>query len=87
MARNMIINQQVAMVLSLLAATTGVFGLGMSSAHAQRVIEFEEIVVEGRIQKPEVFYILQNASLNYEALNPKPSFMDELLESVDDDLF
>jgi hypothetical protein len=58
-----------------------------SQALAQRVIEFEEIVVEGRIQKPEAFYILQHANLNYEALNPKPSFMTELLETVEDDVF
>ncbi|MBA2662520.1 MAG: hypothetical protein H0U74_09520 [Bradymonadaceae bacterium] len=61
--------------------------LGSSPAYAQRVIEFEEIVVEGRIQKPEAFYILQHANLNYEALNPKPSFLKELLETVEDDLF
>ncbi len=83
----MIINQQVKLVLSLLVATVVMLGLGVSQAYAQRVIEFEEIVVEGRIQKPEAFYILQNATLNYEALNPKPSFMEELLDSVDDDLF
>lgn len=81
------LNQQVTAVLSLLVATVVVLGVSISPAHAQRVIEFEEIVVEGRIQKPEAFYILQNATLNYEALNPKPSFMEELLESVDDDLF
>lgn len=83
----MIINQQVKLVLSLLVAAIVMLGFGVSQAYAQRVIEFEEIVVEGRIQKPEAFYILQNATLNYEALNPKPSFMKELLESVDDDLF
>ena len=83
----MIINQQVKLVLSLLITTIVMLGLGVNQAYAQRVIEFEEIVVEGRIQKPKTFYILQNATLNYEALNPKPSFMEELLDSVDDDLF
>lgn len=62
-------------------------GFALSEAAAQRVIEFEEIVVEGRIQKPEAFYILQHASLSYEGLNPKPSFLDELLESVEEEPF
>lgn len=80
-------NQHVKVVIALVAASLTWLALGVSPAHAQRVIEFEEIIVEGRIQKPEAFYILQNASINYEALNPKPSFMEELLESVDEDLF
>lgn len=73
--RKIIVFAGVLTVLTLLS-TTG---------FAQRVIEFEEIVVEGRIQKPEAFYILQHANLNYEALNPKPSFMKELLETIEDD--
>ncbi|MFU8806837.1 MAG: hypothetical protein ACNA8W_23725 [Bradymonadaceae bacterium] len=64
-----------------------IFFFSVPQAFAQRVIEFEEIVVEGRIQKPEAFYILQHASLSYERLNPKPSFLDELLETVEEEPF
>ena len=51
------------------------------------VINLEETVIEGRIQKPEAFYILQHASLNYEALDVKPSFIPELLKSAEKEPF
>jgi hypothetical protein len=72
---------------ALFVALVFVYGVDPQEAAAQRVIEFEEIIVEGRIQKPEAFYILQHASLSYEGLNPKPSFLEELLESVDEEPF
>lgn len=80
-------NQHAKVLVSLIAAGGILLGFGVSPAQAQRVIEFEEIIVEGRIQKPEAFYILQHANLNYETLNPKPSFLEELLESVEDEPF
>jgi len=39
-------------------------------------------VIEGRIQKPEAFYILQRSNLNYESLELKRSFIPNILESV-----
>lgn len=51
------------------------------------VINLEETVIEGRIQKPEAFYILQHANLSYEALDPKKSFIPDLLESVEREPF
>lgn len=71
----------------ILISSALLYGFALPDATAQRVIEFEEFVVEGRIQKPEAFYILQHASLSYEGLNPKPSFLNELLESVEEEPF
>lgn len=51
------------------------------------VINLDETVIKGRIQKPEAFYILQHANLNYEGLEPKPTFIPELLESVEAEPF
>lgn len=51
------------------------------------VINLDETVIKGRIQKPEAFYILQNANLNYEKLVPKQTFMPELLKSVETEPF
>jgi hypothetical protein len=75
---------RIALLALVMVAGVSLFN---QDAHAQRVIEFDEIVVEGRIQKPEAFYILQHASLSYENLNPRPSFLDELLESVEEEPF
>ena len=51
------------------------------------VIELEETVIEGRVQKPEAFYILQRSTLNYDALEPKKSFIPRILESAKADPF
>jgi hypothetical protein len=47
-----------------------------------RVIELDEEIIKGRVQKPEAFYILQHASLNYKRLDPKKTFIPELVKSV-----
>ena len=62
--------------------------LGTQSAAAQQgVINLDETVIKGRIQKPEAFYILQHANLNYESLDPKPTFIPELLKTVREEPF
>ncbi|MEC9439820.1 MAG: hypothetical protein VYE40_01820 [Myxococcota bacterium] len=77
------------LALALLAALGVVMLEGSSrQANAQDgVITLEESVIKGRIQKPEAFYILQHAKLEYESLNTKPSFLDELVETVEEDPF
>lgn len=74
-----------------LALTALAFAAGLlvsSSAFAQQgVIDLEETVIKGRIQKPEAFYILQHANLDYEPFDKKPSFIPELLETVKEEPF
>ena len=48
----------------------------------RKVIRLEAIKVEGRIQKPEAFYILQRSNLNFEALELKESFIPKIVDSV-----
>ena len=52
-----------------------------------RVVELEELVVEGRIQKPEVFYVLGRAETRYSSLTEKKSFVDRIKTSVDENPF
>jgi hypothetical protein len=52
-----------------------------------RVIELEELVIEGRIQKPEVFYVLGRASSRYEKLELKRDFVDRIVKSVENNPF
>lgn len=70
----------------------GVFaGLGLTSTEAQerrrrrprRVIQIAETRIEGRIQKPQAFYILQRSNLNFEGLELKNSFVPKIIKSVD----
>lgn len=64
---------------------------GSSSAEAQRrqprVIQLEEIKIEGRVQKPNAFYILNRAQLGYEVLDLRTSFIREIIRSVRRDPF
>jgi len=41
-----------------------------------------EIVIEGKIQKPEAFYVLQKSSINYDWHELKQEFVPKILDSV-----
>ncbi|MBN1946292.1 MAG: hypothetical protein JW797_11500 [Bradymonadales bacterium] len=49
---------------------------------SHRVIQLGEEVVQGRIEKPEAFYILRPTNLNYEGVAMQETFIPELLETV-----
>jgi len=65
-----------------------------SSAQAQakpkrapKVIQLEEIKIEGRVQKPNAFYILNRSNLGYEVLDLRTSFVRDVVRSVQADPF
>ena len=70
-------------ILALLTAMTPTEAV----AQNKKVIRLEEITVEGRIQKPQAFYILPRSNLDYEALDRKESFLPEIDVSLDKDPF
>jgi hypothetical protein len=53
----------------------------------RRVIRLAETRIEGRIQKPQAFYILQRSNLNFEGLELKNSFIPKIIESVEREPF
>lgn len=66
--------------------------LGAGSAYAQsaaqkkspgRVIKLGDFKIEGQIQKPQAFYILQRSNLNFEGLELKNSFVPKIIKSVE----
>jgi len=65
------------------------------AAHAQqnktrrapKVIQLEEIKIEGRVQKPNAFYILNRSNLGYEVLDLRTSFVRDVVRSVQSDSF
>jgi len=70
------------------------FWLGVTTVYAQgrgrsgrRVIRLEAIKVEGRIQKPQAFYVLQRSSLNFEGLELKQSFIPKIVKSIEKEPF
>jgi hypothetical protein len=79
----------------LILAAVSALGL-CATAHAQekkrqkrqgRVITLEAQKIEGRVQKPEAFYILQRSELNFKGLEPKKSFIPLILKSVEKEPF
>ena len=53
----------------------------------KKVIRLDAITVEGRIQKPQAFYILQRSNLNLEELNKNESFLPKVEKSVEKEPF
>ena len=51
------------------------------------VIQLDEIRIEGRVQKPNAFYILNRSNLGYEVLDLRTSFVREVVRSVQDEPF
>lgn len=80
----MTLNTRMPLALTL-ALTLGV----TAAAEAQdkkapsRRFAIGEIKIEGQIQKPQAFYILQRSSLNFEGLELKNSFLPKIIKSVE----
>ena len=78
----------------LTAILAGALLLSVASAEAQgrkkrkpRVIQLEEITIEGRVQKPNAFYILNRSNIGYEVLDLRTSFLREVIRSVQKEPF
>lgn len=54
---------------------------------APKVIQLEEIRIEGRVQKPNAFYILNRSNLGYEVMDLRTSFVRDIVRSVQSDSF
>jgi hypothetical protein len=53
----------------------------------KKVIRLDTLTVEGRIQKPQAFYILQRSNLSFDDLNRTESFVPKVVKSVDKEPF
>lgn len=47
-----------------------------------KVIEFGQLSLEGKIRRPSASYLLQRKKLKFKGLEPKKSFMPQILQSV-----
>lgn len=52
-----------------------------------KVIQLQEIKIEGRVQKPNAFYILNRSNLGYKVMDLRTSFVDQIVRSVQKDPF
>jgi len=53
----------------------------------KKVIRLDAITVEGRIQKPQAFYILQRSNLEFDELHEAESFAPKVVKSVEKEPF
>lgn len=67
----------------------GALVLGGASAQAEtpaprgpQVIELEAMVIEGKIAKPQVFYVLGRSRVQYENLKMNRVFVDRIVEGA-----
>jgi hypothetical protein len=76
----------VVLMLGLAASPSWVSAQGKQK-RAPRVIQLEEIKIEGRVQKPNAFYILNRSHLGYEVMDLRTSFVRDLVRSVNGESF
>jgi hypothetical protein len=79
-----------ALLLPLLLAAAPVLAQskdGKEPAKKKKVIRLDAITIEGRIQKPQAFYILQRSNLNFDELNKAESFAPKVVKSVEKEPF
>ena len=58
-----------------------------SSAREKKVLRLEEFTVEGRIQKPQAFFILQRGTITFDGGEKKESFLPKIQKSCEKDPF
>jgi hypothetical protein len=72
---------------ALAASADGAEAQDRKKARAPKVLELEEIKIEGRVQKPNAFYILNRSNIGYEVMELRTSFVNEVIRSVRRDPF
>jgi len=75
------------LALLLLLGATLASGAQAQKKGAGGVIRLEETVIEGRVQKPNAFFINTRSDVVYEILEVKESFVGEIERVVTDGRF
>ena len=72
---------------ALLVPSASAQDRGAAAKRKPKVIQLEEIKIEGRVQKPNAFYILNRSNLGYEVMDLRTSFIRDIVRSVQTDTF
>ena len=65
-------------------------GIAMGQGAARRnpkIIQLEDVKVEGKVAGPEAVFIINLKDLQFEGLEPKKSFLSEIIKSVEKEPF
>ena len=80
--------KSISILVGLLIGGAAVVG-GAAPAAAQPkkgaggIIRLEETVIEGRVQKPNAFFINTRQAMVYEVMELRESFVDEIPKAID----
>jgi hypothetical protein len=87
-ARRAFVPQFGAASLAALAAL-GALGVAPDAAAQakKKVLRLGDITVEGRIQKPQAFYILPRQNLNWQGLERSETFLPKISKALEQDPF
>jgi hypothetical protein len=75
------------LVCALLAVPLSAVAQERQGRGQPRVIQLDEIRIEGRVQKPNAFYILNRSNLGYEVLDLRTTFVREIIRTVQHEPF
>ncbi len=73
--------------LTFVSSSAAAQDRGAAGKRKPKVIQLEEITIEGRVQKPNAFYILNRSNLGYEVLDLRTSFLRDVVRSVQSEPF
>jgi hypothetical protein len=68
-------------------ASTASGGTPSTGKKPRKVIRLDAITVEGRIQKPQAFYILPRSNLSFDELSRTETFVPKVVKSVEQEPF
>ncbi|WP_164006890.1 hypothetical protein [Pyxidicoccus trucidator] len=69
------------------SGTSGASPAPSTGKKPRKVIRLDAITVEGRIQKPQAFYILPRSNLSFDELSRTETFVPKVVKSVEQDPF
>jgi hypothetical protein len=80
-------NKLFCVTLGLVLAAAALGAGGAASAQAKKsaggIIRLEETVIEGRVQKPNAFFINTRQAMVYEVMELRESFVEEIPKAID----
>lgn len=71
----------------IMASAAPRVALAAGPGAGKKVLRLEAVKVEGRIQKPQAFFILQRSAVTFEGAELKQSFVRKIIKSVEDKPF
>jgi hypothetical protein len=72
----------VLLILASLSLSGGAIRAQEGRGAPPRVIELEALTIEGKVAKPQVFYVLRRSRVSYENLKMHRVFVDRIIDSA-----